>query len=217
MPPIPASERQLTLTEPLELRYLPDEGLLFEESIPSAWVDSVLRPPGSKKQPIEYKASQEAQAKLEVQPIGEVSSTPPILLRGELNATLKTDCVRCLQEVSLSTTVSVETTLHPPEAAPAPDKSAKKSEEAQTIDPGLDEDSYDGKRLDLPSLLGEALLLELDMNPACPDEEACTQRTQALLDQVNRPAQDAMEPEGIDPRWSALKNILDQTEPEDPS
>ncbi len=214
MPPIQASERQLTLTEPLELRYLPDEGLLFEESIPSAWVQSVLEPPGSKKQPIEYKTTQEARARLEVMPIGEVSSTPPILLRGELSAVLNTDCVRCLQEVSPSTTVKVETTLPPPEPA---DKSAKKTEEAETIDPSLDEDSYDGKSLDLPSLLGEALLLELNMNPACADEEACSQRTQALLDQVNRPAEGVMESKGIDPRWSALKNILDTSEPEDPS
>jgi uncharacterized metal-binding protein YceD (DUF177 family) len=227
MEPVNAATRQLTLLEPLELRHLPQEGLVFDEALPEAWLSKMLGPTTDTGEVIAIPGP--GHAHLEVTPLGPVENRPPILVRGHFHATARTPCVRCLTDVDLTLEEAVETTLFP--SAPAPEaghvahgKGApkarpddKKLEDWSDAElPELDELAegvYTQDRVDLPGLLEEALLLAMDMNPSCADEPACDARTQALLDEANRPLREAeAQP---DPRWAALHQLMEAEPKED--
>jgi uncharacterized metal-binding protein YceD (DUF177 family) len=74
----------------------------------------------------------------------------------------------------------------------------------------LDEGVYDPRDLDLSETLREAILLDVSMNPTCADEPACSERTEALLREVNRSWEEASQRR--DPRWAALARKLSSQE-----
>jgi uncharacterized metal-binding protein YceD (DUF177 family) len=188
-----AKARGLSLTEVLALHHVPDDGLVFEESLDPAWVDQNL---GIDKGLTAFFCQPGPTARLEVQPMGPMASRPPILVRGRTSASLRSTCVRCLAEVVLSLTVKIEQMLFSKTGEEAEDDDAVTTEE-------LDEGAYSNEGIDLPNVLREAILLELAMNPTCEDETACDARTKALIDDVNaknRPA--------VDPRWAVLEELM---------
>lgn len=217
MGPIDAKERQLAVLERLELHLLPEEGLKFDEPLPIQWLErEVLKhdPTG-----LSLKVSKPGHVTLTVTPVGALETRPPILLQGNVRATIDTACVRCLEALDMPVDTEIEATLMfqlPPKDA-APDPAAKKrgkkarlKEEAaleewneEFDDPSaLDDGAYDASGIDLAGVVREAVLLGLDMNPVCEDEPACDERTEALLAEANRPFREAEE--AGDPRWAAL-------------
>lgn len=224
MEPTDAATRQLSLLEPLELRHLPQEGLSFDEALPERWLQKVLGTTMDTGEALEFPAP--GRARLTVTPLGPVENHPPILVRGDFQATARTPCVRCLANVDLTLAEAVETTLFPP-ATPEPQqpqgpKGAKHRPEDQKLEewdeelPDLEalaEGTYTHDRIDLPGVLEEALLLALDMNPTCAHEAGCDDRTQALLEEANRPLREAeAQP---DPRWAALHQLMGSEPKED--
>lgn len=187
----PASERNLTLLEPLDLKDLPEEGLHFDEALPQTWLTETFETPEG----LRYATPDDGRAVLDVTPLGAVLQRPPVRLVGELSASVHTDCVRCLEQVRSDVRTRVDVTLFPDGEDPSDDA-------------GLD-GVYEGTRLPLPSAIREFLLLELDMNPVCADEAACDVRTKALMARVNAPGDAAMEAAQTepDPRWAALRDL----------
>lgn len=180
---IEASKRGLSLMELLELRHLPDDGLIFEEVLKAQWIDRQVQ--------IEGMSCEEGPtARLEVQPLGPIDSRPPILIRGVVRAGMRSTCVRCLSQMVLSMSIDIEQTLF------------RDREEEELIE---HDGSYDEAGVDLPNLLREAVLLDLSMHPTCQDEPACDKRTQALIDQANE--SHSLQ---ADPRWAGLQALVDQ-------
>ncbi|CAN0588167.1 unnamed protein product, partial [Laminaria digitata] len=140
-----------------------------------------------------------------------------ILIQGRVDAKVQTPCVRCLSDVLLDLGDDVETTLFPSKKE-SPKKLSKVDEkkaarEAKKSTKGgkknkKDESqlSYDGETIDVASILEEAVVLAMDLNPCCADEPACDLRTQALLDGVNAASEQAET--GPDPRWAALQDMI---------
>lgn len=234
MGPVDATSRKLSVLEPLELRLIPADGLIFDEALPIHWLRAGLGETTDTGEAIEI--LQEGRAHLTVRALGEVQDRPPILVEGRFDAQVRTPCVRCLSDVLLDLGEPISTTLFPapeapkkatgkPKRAEAPsskkggkaDKKSKKGgkddarledwtgEDVVAIE-ALDETGYVGETIDLPSVLEEALVLSMDLNPCCADEPACDARTQALLDEVNAPAQQAET--APDPRWAALQQMI---------
>ncbi|HJL40422.1 MAG TPA: DUF177 domain-containing protein [Myxococcales bacterium LLY-WYZ-16_1] len=188
-----ASERNLTLLEPLELDDIPEAGLRFEEPLPQSWLAQTLESPNG----LRYAPRGPGRAEVEVHLLGPVDQRPPVRLLGRLTATVSTDCVRCLEEVPEDLIAQLDLTFFPEEQGPKEDA-------------GMD-GTYAGTTLPIPPVLQEMLLLELDMNPTCADEAACDTRTEGLLERVNRPGEAAMAEaaEEPDPRWDVLRKLRD--------
>lgn len=192
-----ASQHQLRLEEPLDLRFLPDDGLHFDQTLDAEWILAQLREDQSHSG-LSYEPSGPVQATLDVDPLGPVPTRPPITLRGRLLASLRTVCVRCQEDLESKVDAPIESTLFPAKDGPQPDADAEHA---------LDESSYVGDVVDLPGVVRETLLLALSMHPTCGDEAACDARTAELLAQVNGPAEAAVV-KGPDPRWEALRHLV---------
>jgi uncharacterized protein len=190
-----ASGRRLTVTEVLDLRFLPDEGLAFDEPLAKEWLDAQLAGMGVE--------SSEGDAKLEVEPLGPVAARPPIRIHGAVHASLAATCVRCLEPIRQALEAKLDLTLFARGNEPARERGGE-DENAGLTQGELDEGTYEKGELDLPGLVREAILLEIAMNPACEDEAACTDRTNALLAQANEGAAALR-----DDRWAALRRLAE--------
>lgn len=192
---------QLTVREPLDLRFLPDEGLELEEELPREWLEEQLSDP---KSGAPVHANHAGHAALEIDPLGAVHTRPPIRIHGTLTATVATTCVRCLEPVEEPVAADVDVTLFPEGATQPKSSGGKDDEEEGLTDAEMDEGTYAENTIDLPAIVREAFLLEISMNPVCPDETACSTRTQAMLDEANSASEGA-----IPDRWAALRRLRD--------
>jgi uncharacterized protein len=185
------------VTEVLDLRMLPDEGLSFDEPLEPAWLDGQLADMGTGA--AAFHADKPGAARIDVSPLQPVAMRPPIRIAGRIEASVATTCVRCLQPLTQTLAAEIDLTLFARGREPA---RADEDEEGLSEEE-LDEGSYDGNELDLPAILREALLLEIAMNPSCDDEAKCSERTSALLEEANREASQA-----TDDRWAALRRLI---------
>lgn len=203
-----AAQRKLTVTETLDLRFLPDEGITFDEPLELPWLEAQLADVRAGEP--EFRLAGPGHVRLEIIPLGPVPTRPPIRIQGALSASVTTSCVRCLQSVSQALDTNVDLTLF----AKARDAATSRleGEDAEALNPHqLDEGIYEQNTLDLPAIIREALLLEIAMNPRCEDESACSSRTRALLEDANRAAEQALE----DDRWSGLRRWMTRNPPFD--
>ncbi len=195
---ISAAARGLSVLEPLALRLLPDEGLHFEEALPRSWIAELLADAAVGRGP-DFACAAEGRVELSIDPLGPVNNLPPLSVRGNLQVPAGTTCVRCLSEMRVEVDATITVTLFADLA-----KNPKANSGAETPL----EDQYDGRVVDLPSIIREWLLLELPVNPTCRDAAACGIRTRTLLEHVNRPAAESAQ--GLDPRWAALARLRGQ-------
>jgi uncharacterized metal-binding protein YceD (DUF177 family) len=195
------TKKQLSVMEPLDLRFLPDEGLSFAEPLNPEWLDGQLADAGTVAP---LKAKEPGEANVDVEPLGAVHTRPPIRVHGTVEATLSTTCVRCLETVDDVLEADLDLTLFPA-GAPKPARAHDGDDDEEGLSPAeMDEGVYADNTIDLPSIIREALILEIAMNPACADETACTARTQAMLAEANRASEGA-----IPDRWAALRRLKD--------
>ena len=113
-----------------------------------------------------------------------------ILVRGEVRAEISTFCGTCLENIVIDVRSKVSTFLVPRTAL------EKMYEEMELTPEDLGREYYEGDTLTLDDLFGDALMLELPMNPRCRDN--CP----------GLPTMD-VEPRGnaVDPRLAPLANI----------
>lgn len=199
-----AAPRRISVTEALDLRLLPDEGLSFEEILETSWIEAQLATQSDTEETAVH-ARSPGRADVRVEPLGPVVTRPPIRVRGHLDAPVTMTCVRCLAPVADDLVAELDLTLLPDDH-PVDDAGEDAGDEGV-----LDEGSYSGNTIDLPDLVREALLLELSMNPTCADEDACTERTAALLRRANEEAEGVV----IDDRWAALRELRAKVEGEE--
>jgi len=83
------------------------------------------------------------------------------LIQGEVAANVKMQCGTCLKDISMDLQSIVCTYLLPLEEY-------KKEIEKEELTPeDLDREYYEGETVTLDDLVGDALMLELPMNPKC--------------------------------------------------
>lgn len=163
----------------LDIRQLTDEVLALDEPLEIEWLETQLTnetaaPTG------EVGVRAMGRARLEIRKLEAQLMPPPIRIVGEVTAPLAATCVRCLADIDLDVLAEIDVTLFP-------DPGDSRAPEVPQED--LDNGTYDSHQIDLPSIVREAILLDLTMHPHCSDEAACTERTKALLAEVNRDAE----------------------------
>ncbi|MBI4818767.1 MAG: DUF177 domain-containing protein [Deltaproteobacteria bacterium] len=178
--------------EVFDLRKLSPDGAELDQPLAAAWLDAELNDPeGSDDLTLVAKGDGHLALRLEwVDPLAQRLT---LRLKGHATAQLTTHCVRCLADVEIPIDVSLDTTLM------AEDEMREDAGELELSTEDLEEVTYRDMSVDVPRMIREAVLLELDMNPTCEDEEACEARTQELISSAV-PA----EPEAVDPRWAPL-------------
>ena len=201
MGPVDAAARNLRLTEALALQHIPEDGLRFDEALPIEFLNALVAEDPS----LDLRAIAEGRGVIEVMPVGAVTGRPPVVVRGTLSAPLQSSCVRCLEDVDIRIEVKLETTLFP--STGTAEEQADQDLDLEALLAQADEGTYDESQgLDLPALIRETILLELEMNPVCQETTACDTRTAALLSQANAGTIAALG-EG-DPRWAALRALV---------
>ncbi len=175
--------------EPYDLTRLGDEGAELDEILAFAWLEERLNL-GVEHSDLRFTPTRDGQAKLNLREIDPDSDADPIVrVTGKITAGLTCACVRCLHDLAVPVAAKLDMTFFP------------KTVEDRELNE--DEGTYDNMELDLPEIVREAILLAVDMNPSCEDEDACGARTRALMERAGvLPEEDAP-----DPRWAALKNI----------
>lgn len=136
-----------------------------------------------------------------------------VVVKGDYAVTVKAPCKRCLTDVEVAVPVSFTLDLVP-EAKKKPEDDEGGATGEAADDGGdhggsfdltsADQETYDGRQIDLDPILREQVLLALPMHAVCREDcrGLCSQCGQNLNEQ-----QCACDQKVIDPRLAALKNI----------
>ena len=185
---------------------IPDKGITLNEKLSTEWLDEHLNH-GVGREELATKAISDGKAELNLRKIAPESTLDPVIrVTGKISSLIKTHCVRCLEFVDLEIDTELDQTLFPSNSGfPESSDEAELAEDAMLEQElhNLNDDVYSGLTINLPAIVREAILLELDMNTTCTQTDLCETRTNALIDQVTR----EVEVKEIDPRWAALKKI----------
>src|SRR5215472_12075218 len=141
-----ATGRRLSVTEVLDLRFLPDEGLRFEEPLEAAWLDGQLQSLSAGQVGFRAAEGEAGSAQLDVEPLAPVATRPPIRIHGAVKAGLMTTCVRCLERIRQDLEAHVDLTLFARGAEP--DRPHGDDDEGLSR-AELDEGTYDDNQIDL--------------------------------------------------------------------
>lgn len=137
-----------------------------------------------------------------------------VVVKGDYSVTVKAPCKRCLTDVEVQVPVKFTLDLVPQTKVKADDDdedgaTGEAADEAGDRGGSFDLDSadqetYDGRQIDLDPILREQVLLALPMHAVCREDckGLCSQCGQNLNEQ-----QCACDQKVIDPRLAALKNI----------
>ena len=185
--------------EPYDLRRLRPAGDRVREPLTEEWLEERLNE-GVASEALRLECRGPGQADLHLEWINP-DAPGVVRVKGQVEAPLATCCVRCLGEVRVDVACPVDLTLFP--AAKPGEGDDDDDAEAEAEARSLDEGTYQGMTLDLPEVVREAVLLDVDPNPRCQDTEACGKRTDALLAEASGGGDEP----AIDPRWAPLKNI----------
>jgi uncharacterized protein len=120
-----------------------------------------------------------------------------VLVTGTATAELTGECVRCLEPLRDDVEVDVQELFVYEESDTATDTEEE------------DVSRLEGDLLDLEPLLRDAVVLALPFQPLCREDcpGLCAECGARLADDPDHQHDDA-----IDPRWSALQGLVDQTE-----
>ena len=120
-----------------------------------------------------------------------------LFVDAQVEAEVDFGCVRCLEPRQLTVQVRVQRVLVP--ADRPKNASGDDGDEPATEDEKDALDQYEGDKIDLSSLMQEALILELPMNPTCADSQGspCVNAEEVLS--AGRTDEDT-----VDPRWAPL-------------
>jgi|GEM_PF-4957405 len=192
--------------KPFLISDIPDSGITLNETLNTEWLDEHLNH-GVGREELATQAVSDGRADLSLRKIAPESTSEAVIrVTGKISTKIKTHCVRCLEFVTLNIDSDIDQTLFPScSGFPGHNEGAALTEDAMLEQElhSLNDDVYSGQTINLPAIVREAILLELDMNTTCDDRKLCETRTLALIGQVTQED----EVEEIDPRWAALKKI----------
>jgi uncharacterized protein len=180
-----------------------DEGLELQEPLSRAWLDAALA--GDRPQLFTAAGPAKLSARLEKFQGG-------VLLRAESSPRVSTACRRCLRPVELTVPMTFSLSLVPRanlsrrlsdeggERSPTPDAKARGS-----FDPNdVDQETFDGRAIELDPLIREQLLLALPMDALC--REDCKGLCPSCGQDLNEKAC-GCKGESADPRWAKLRSL----------
>ncbi len=198
-----------------DVRKLPEAGDDLDETLPHAWLEEQFSDLGPEA--FGLTPAGEGHATIRLRTVAGASlDLPAVRVTGRVRAPFRVECVRCLSPLERPLEAELELVLFPevvseeapPAKGPGAEKPAKgKVEKVELSVRDLDEGSYRGFELDLPGIIREALLLELDMNPACEDSVCCEARVEALVAGTALEAGEEPQKDPIDPRWAPLQKF----------
>lgn len=135
-----------------------------------------------------------------------------VVVKGDYSVSVKAPCKRCLADVEVAVPVTFTLDLVPEKKVRTDDDEDGTGEAADEVGErggsfdldSADQETYDGRQIDLDPILREQVLLALPMHAVCREDckGLCPQCGQNLNEQ-----QCACDRKPIDPRLAALKNI----------
>jgi uncharacterized metal-binding protein YceD (DUF177 family) len=140
-----------------------------------------------------------------------------VRVRGNGAFVLRHDCVRCLREVRFNLPLEVDVVLKKGKAELPDDEIAVGQgdryweEESTELLASADVIPFDGRRIDIASLVREQIFLEVPSHPACdldgaePEEGACEVDPSGALQKERE--------RWVDPRFQALASLRDKLPP----
>jgi uncharacterized protein len=190
----------------VQVRDLPQIGIVLSETIPETMVDNLLR--SGEGDTSGWRTSGPLAFEIEIKP-----ELQRVTIRGPMDLTLRHDCVRCLKEIEIS--ISLSLNLHLMERDPDqevayvldPQQMGSLIDDSASGEAILDDDedlvTYQQGEIHLARVLREQILLELPMNPQCRDlgvqaGESCGLEEGKWL-KINESVPD--------PRWAGLQEV----------
>ena len=174
-----------------------EEGLDLTEDLGQPWLDQLLD--GERKTGFWSVAPAKLTGRLEKVDQG-------VLVRGSLSAPLATECRRCLAQVKVAVPVSFTLNLVPREREEVAEKSEER-EAGGTASFGsarIDEETFDGRHVDLEPIVREQILLALPMDALC--REGCAGLCPSCGRDLNE-GPCGCAPRPFDPRWEKLRSV----------
>jgi uncharacterized protein len=179
----------------LDIDALEEANRPFEADLSREFLDSVLRAPP----PTEFHAGGASHLTGRTTKMGR-----QVLVQGRFSIPLTSPCKRCLNTVDLSENIELVRTFVPADQQ-KPAREHKGEESEGSFEPELvDEETYQGKELDLAPAIREQILLSLPTAPLC--REDC----KGLCPRCGKDLNDGecgCDRAVLDPRWAALKGI----------
>jgi uncharacterized protein len=167
----------------------------FEADLPREFLDSVLRA----DPPTEFHAGGASHLTGRTTKMGR-----QVLVQGKFLLPLTSPCKRCLETVNVSEEVELVRTFVPDDQA-RPAREHKGETAEGSFEPELvDEETYQGKELDLTLAVREQILLSLPAAPLCAED------CKGLCPECGKDLNDGecgCDRAVLDPRWAALKGI----------
>lgn len=132
-----------------------------------------------------------------------VRSGKNLIIDGTLPIAYKLTCGRCTVERTREAIIPIHWNLMPLEALNQEQLRPHELVELSTDD--LDVSFYSDDEVDVSELAREAILLFLDPNSECGEEDCDARLTELLKTQRDAPSDDAED--SIDPRWAGLAEL----------
>jgi uncharacterized protein len=169
----------------------------FEADLPREYLDGVLRA----DPPTEFHAEGAAHLAGKATKMGR-----KVLVQARAVMKLKGQCKRCLKPVAVDEQVEMTRTWVPQDQARKGERHQRRGEEVEaTFDPDtVDEESYQGKEIDLSPAVREQILLSVPAAPLCGED--CKGLCPKCGKDLNE-GDCGCDRSVIDPRWAALKGI----------
>jgi len=120
-----------------------------------------------------------------------------ILITGEVQTTLRLQCVRCLKEFPYPLSTTFELTLHPLKEAPSEEETELGSEE-------MESSFFEGGEIHLSEIACEQIFLEIPWQPLC--QQGCKGLCSVCGKDLNLSPCECVKEEWT-PGFSALKNL----------
>ena len=179
--------------------HIRDEGLTLDEPLSLSFLNDTLKDSAgfTAREPSTLHAQ-----------LNKVSGS--VLLKGKFKLDVGIPCKRCLAPAALSLPVDFTLNLIPTSLARGDDyleegEDDEKTERAGSFDlKDADQETFEGKQIELDPIVREQVLLALPMDSLCKEDckGLCAQCGQNLNE-----AQCSCDPKPLDPRLAALKNI----------
>jgi uncharacterized protein len=167
----------------------------FEADLPREFLDSVLLA----EPPTEFHSGGPSLLSGRITKMGR-----QVLVQAKFELPLTTPCKRCLKTVALHENVELIRT-YAPEDQLKPHKEHKGDASEGSFEPELvDQETYQGKELDLTPAVREQILLSLPAAPLCAED------CKGLCPKCGKDLNDGecgCDRAVLDPRWTALKGI----------
>ena len=167
----------------------------FEADLPRETLDEVLRT----DPPTEFQANGASRLTGKATKLGR-----KVLVQARATIPLKGQCKRCLKPVTLDEPVEVVRSYVPADQIRKQHEHRGDAVESSFDPETVDEESYEGKEIDLKPAIREQILLQIPASPVC--REDCLGLCARCGKDLNE-GDCGCDRAVMDPRWAALKGV----------